>query len=932
MLLLLMILGIEMSAFTSRLTIPLSLLSMIVLTACGAGDRNSAPQFSSSSYSFTLNEDTTLAAAVSASDADGDTVTFQISSAANHGTFRLLNAGQFSYTPTENFYGADSVRLTATDGSASSEVTLSFTINNVNDLPTLGNSSISVSSNGQTQGQVVATDIDGDSLTFGLVTPPEAGELQLNTTTGSFVYTPTELEFSKQQFTVSVTDGKSSTVTAIVQLTPSYITNQDKLNYYYSHSSSHLTIAAQAQAEILDDTLQNTVLAELAVGYLKAGFQAKAEQILTTQITELSAQATAYRNLADFANDSGNLSLANTYLGQASTLYTRYILERGVSNIKAADAQFLMSLVNRFRSLGRTADADATATTITSLAEQVRSEVYSNAYGFFLTASRNNANALIDLWLAAPTEQNRQLALKAVTDYGNLSDKTGYQIVANGTYKGQTQQQLKALYCGQTAEMFFKLNDAHMAKTYIAKTVSLYTAADYDPTYQTAISPYAKTTALSYPTGLVLPAGLIAYYYPELSKNPAQAVGPISGSVSVNIQTAVSKFGLQRRLENGEALQTTLDAEAGKFAKVKDFYEMLFVQGASGLNLAWNLYFSGHPELALAVSNYAAQILLSDAYKTENPAPLDQLGSYGCYNLVKFQFELKANSIAKQTAQSCLNSAKTFYATSSTANAIAAYRYMLSLSKLSGFSEEKTSLINNLNKLITSQATPIERASSKLNLASLLASLAYFPEAFTAFEQGLAELDSHLKADSLTQAELETVLKLLSNTLGDRYEAGLLDSYYQISNYLRAMRAAPSYGVTSQAAIIITALQSRAERIHQLYAKLATSEQNNLLQELVKMELAVNRADKAKALANAPTTAAADRLALLALTAKHVALTDHFPLSTLASIDTDHDGQPNFFTIAATDAEIQVSGLTADKDADNDGILDAQDANPLTAN
>lgn len=921
-----------MSAVTSRLSIPLSLLSMMVLTACGTGGSNSAPQFSSSSYSFTLNEDTTLSAAVSASDADGDTVTFQISSAANHGTFRLLNAGQFSYTPTENFYGADSVRLTATDGNASTEVTLSFTIDNVNDSPILGNSLVSVSSNGQTQGKVDATDIDGDSLTFALVTPPTAGELQLNTTTGSFVYTPAELEFTQQEFTVSVTDGKSPAVSNTIQLTPSYVTNQDKLNYYYSHSSSHLSIANHTQAEILDDTLQNTVLAEVAVGYLKAGFKTKAEQILTTQITELSAQAGAYRTLADFAADTGNQQLANTYLGQASTLYTRYILERGVNNIKAADAQFLMSLVNRFRSLGRTADADATATTITTLAEQVRSEVYSTTYGFFLTASRNNANALIDIWLASPTEQNRQLALKAATEFGSLSDKTGYQIVANGTYKGQIQQQLKALYSGQAAEMFFKLNDAHMAKTYIAKTVSLYTAADYDLNYQVAISPYAKTTALSYPTGLVLPAGLLAYYYPELSKNPAQAVGPVSGTVAVNIQTAVSKFGLQRRLENGDAVVPALDAEASKFAKIKDFYEMLFVQGATGLNLAWNLHFSGHDELALAVSNYAANVLLSDTYKTENTAPLDQLGSYGCYNLVKFQFELKADSTAKQTAQRCLNSAKSVFATGSTANAIAAYRYMLSLSKLASLAEEKTGLINGLNTLIASQTKAIERASSKLGAATLLASLGYFSEASTAFAQGLAELDAHLAADSLTQAELDTVLSLLNTTLGDRYEASMLESYYGTSNYLRAMRAAPSYGVTSQAATIIKALQLRADRIHQLFAKLAISEQNNLLQELVKMELAVNRADKAKALANAPTTAAADRLALLALTAKHVALTDHFPFSTIASIDTDHDGLPNFFTKEATEADILASGLIADQDADNDGIPDTQDANPLNTN
>jgi hypothetical protein len=58
---------------------------------------------------------------------------------------------------------------------------------------------------------------------------------------------------------------------------------------------------------------------------------------------------------------------------------------------------------------------------------------------------------------------------------------------------------------------------------------------------------------------------------------------------------------------------------------------------------------------------------------------------------------------------------------------------------------------------------------------------------------------------------------------------------------------------------------------------------------------------------------------------------DDFPASTLASIDSDGDGQPDFFHPLAGSAEIAASGLLLDGDSDGDGILDIYDIRPLFA-
>ena len=75
--------------------------------------------------------------------------------------------------------------------------------------------------------------------------------------------------------------------------------------------------------------------------------------------------------------------------------------------------------------------------------------------------------------------------------------------------------------------------------------------------------------------------------------------------------------------------------------------------------------------------------------------------------------------------------------------------------------------------------------------------------------------------------------------------------------------------------------------------------------------------------------AEADKLSLTALYANLVAQRDDFPTSSIASIDTDHDGKPNFFLSGASEQAIAESGLIADNDADNDGIEDSIDVTPL---
>ena len=83
---------------------------------------------------------------LSASDAEGDALTFSAGSAAN-GTVSVVGATA-TYTPNANFNGTDSFTYTANDGTTdSASATVTVTVTAVNDAPTVSDASASTLEN-----------------------------------------------------------------------------------------------------------------------------------------------------------------------------------------------------------------------------------------------------------------------------------------------------------------------------------------------------------------------------------------------------------------------------------------------------------------------------------------------------------------------------------------------------------------------------------------------------------------------------------------------------------------------------------------------------------------------------------------------------------------------------------------------------------------
>lgn len=131
--------------------------------------------------------------------ATGNALKYSVSAQGAKGTAAVTNAntGAFIYTPNLNANGTDSFTFKATDASGleSNVATVTVGIAAVNDSPVAqdGVLALYVTRSKARNGTLIATDVDGDALTYSIVTQGAHGMAEItNSATGEFTYTPDE--------------------------------------------------------------------------------------------------------------------------------------------------------------------------------------------------------------------------------------------------------------------------------------------------------------------------------------------------------------------------------------------------------------------------------------------------------------------------------------------------------------------------------------------------------------------------------------------------------------------------------------------------------------------------------------------------------------------------------------------------------------------
>lgn len=173
----------------------------------GSGTTNNVPVLNPIG-SKSVVEGARLTFAISATDADDDSLTYSASNLPSGASF-VPATRTFDWTPDTTQAGSYSVTFSVTDGTASDSETMIITVNADNQAPVLSPISSKGVSVGDTQYiPITATDPDGDSLTYSATNLPSGAVF--DTTDQLFSWAPSVSQVGSYNVTFSVSDGSAS--------------------------------------------------------------------------------------------------------------------------------------------------------------------------------------------------------------------------------------------------------------------------------------------------------------------------------------------------------------------------------------------------------------------------------------------------------------------------------------------------------------------------------------------------------------------------------------------------------------------------------------------------------------------------------------------------------------------------------------------------
>ena len=208
--------------------------------------------------SATLAEDSILNDALHVNNLIGGALNYEVLNATTHGNFTLNNDGSYSYNPQANYNGADAITIKVTNEYGLTAIkTIDLAITPVNDTPILSNSedaSYILKSTRIATGIIVATDVDGDTLNYTLLTNPAHGKLTLDQN-GQWNYESISGYIGNDSATISVSDGNGGIVTKNLNFTVK-ADNNDKL---FGSAGDDIIITG-AKNDIIDGSLGNDII------------------------------------------------------------------------------------------------------------------------------------------------------------------------------------------------------------------------------------------------------------------------------------------------------------------------------------------------------------------------------------------------------------------------------------------------------------------------------------------------------------------------------------------------------------------------------------------------------------------------------------------------------------------------------------------------
>ncbi|KQO10848.1 Ig-like domain-containing protein [Paenibacillus sp. Leaf72] len=172
-------------------------------------------------YTESVDEDEFVTGNIAGSDNDGDMLTYSVSQQAANGTATVdASTGAWEYNPNANYHGQDVFKVLVSDGKGGTATsTVTITVNPVNDPPVTSDDTATTNKNEKTTGQVTASDVDGDTLTYSISQQGDRGSAAVDPATGAWEYTPMDGYYGQDVFEIEVSDGNGGIATSTISVT-----------------------------------------------------------------------------------------------------------------------------------------------------------------------------------------------------------------------------------------------------------------------------------------------------------------------------------------------------------------------------------------------------------------------------------------------------------------------------------------------------------------------------------------------------------------------------------------------------------------------------------------------------------------------------------------------------------------------------------------
>ena len=912
----------------------------LVLSGCGgSSSSNEAPVFSQNTFELTLDEDTQGLITVNATDKNNDALTYNVMNSASNGSVTIdAQSGLVTYQPNPNFYGNDAFTIGVSDGSNSASATVNVTVNNVNDAPTFDSTTVIVSGGDIKQGQLYVTDIDGDAVSYSIVEPTSNGVLTLNETSGEITYQASDLELIDDTFTVKIDDNNGGSATEVISIEASTSSNIDRAYYYYASDSSHLKRAEAISALLTDDESQSIINSNLIRGYAEAGLVNQAELLLNSMAVVSDAQrALTMIDVADSYQAGGLTTQADELRSEANALYTQYIASKGLRAFNSDDVYFYNALADSYRYAGDYSNANQAYSILDLLFNSLAEDGYSTSILRTYFGFRDLVEDTIAQWQVSYDDDLLSLALSQAERLETYANTIPAQEVTNNRYgnEGKFTYKIRQVALFDVIEAYIELNQLEKAKSAMADLLALHGVVNYDEDYPRDIDELWEVTKVEYPYGIAGAVEMFVNLYPNDGIEPLLAGLPEDSVYLSTLPQDAEDAWLLAQVRNMDdkaaALQFILDAKDE--SNLRNLFTTLVAFNSSNPGASTILRNQGKYSDALTYLEQGLNILTSEEYLQQEQNVTLVLGSTGCEMLIDEVLLVaqlsqlpEATALGQHAVEQCANVALTHYADGNDASeitidmAIRANAYLLQYAGAFDLTNIQDSLLATINDNFEKIGND---ASQNFSLRPFVGWQLAKGEQFS-----LAQTYYNTGIKSLNQLEAEAIEDEVGELTEEFYSSSRREGDY--AEYLTIIENAAGHADYPSA---ISNARSAWKAV--VDARLEALESSNILQiaeflPVYAVQLSrIGHYDDALALIEDDALGPVEINGILTEVATRLSIKDDFPQHQFATVDTDFDGMPNFFSPSASQEQIEASGLVLDNDSDNDGVDDGDDAYPL---